>query len=232
MGGNVTATNKKTNIAVSAEKIPIKEIGRKDFIDVFIKIFKKMNAEFYSKFKKKIWVDESHLTSGFIFNGSTSFIMDPSYSDDEIIKHKPTSGDLDIIVPEELKEDLWHYLDSIEGKEIIPGAIYHGSNRPTVSSITDQINGLFIVTFPNGVTAKAQVDFELLPFETDNSPSTWAKFSHSSSFEDTKTSVDIKEELIQCYYDEITKKYYYIEIINGKETKGKEVPKNLIILEI
>lgn len=188
MGGNVTAVNKKTGKAIDAVKIPVKEIGRQDFIDTFIKIFKKMNSDFYTKFKKKIWVDESHLISGFAFNGSTSFIMDPTLSDEEVIKYKPSAGDLDVVVPEELKEELWKYLDSIEGEEIIPGAVYHGSNRPTLSSVTDQINSVIIVEFKNSVRAYCQVDFELLPFE-NNKPTDWSKFSHSSSFEDAKASI-------------------------------------------
>ena len=165
MGGNVTAVNKKTGKAIDAVKIPVKEIGRKDFIDTFIKIFKKMNSDFYSKFKKKIWVDESHLISGFAFNGSTSFIMDPTLSDEEVIKYKPSAGDIDVVINDNLKEDLWKYLDSIEGEEIITNVIYHGSNRPTLSSVTDQINSVFIVKFTNGIRAYCQVDFELLPFD-------------------------------------------------------------------
>lgn len=188
MGGNVTAINKVTGEQISAEKINVKEIGRKEFIETFVKIFKKMNSDFYKKYKRKIWVDENHLIDGFAFNGSTSFIMDPSLSDDEVLKYKPTAGDIDIVVPEELKEDLWKYLDSIEDKEIIPGAKYMGSNRPTLSSVTDQINSVIIVEFKNGIRAKCQVDFELLPFE-NNKPTEWAKFSHSSSFSDAQNSV-------------------------------------------
>ena len=227
MGGNVTAVNKKTGKAIDAVKIPVKEIGRQDFIDTFIKIFKKMNSDFYSKFKKKIWVDESHLISGFAFNGSTSFIMDPTLSDEEVIKYKPSAGDIDVVIPDELKEELWKYLDSIEGEEIIPGAVYHGSNRPTLSSVTDQINSVIIVEFKNGVRAYCQVDFELLPFE-NNKPTDWSKFSHSSSFEDAKALVDVKQELIKCFYDEKTSKYYYI--VNGK--KGEEIKKSDIIMEL
>lgn len=188
MGGNVQAFNKVTGEKTNAEKIPLKEIGRSDFVNTFVRVFKKINSDFNSKFKKKIWVDETHLMTGFAFNGSTSFIMDPEISDEEIIKYKQSAGDLDVIVPEELKEELWKYLDSIEDKEVIPGVKYMGSNRPTISSVTDQINSVFVVTFPNGVKASCQVDFEFLPFE-NNKPTEWSKFSHSSSFTDTKQSI-------------------------------------------
>jgi hypothetical protein len=188
MGGNVTAVNKETGEEVRAEKIKVKEIGRKDFIDTFVKIFKELNNKFKSKYKRPIWVDEKILANGFAFNGSTSFIMDPSLSDDEVMKYKPTAGDIDITVPAELKEDLWKLLDSLEGKEIIPGAVYVGSNKPTISSIGEQINSVIIVEFKNGIRAKCQVDFEFLEFEGDK-PTEWSKFSHSSSFKDTKAGV-------------------------------------------
>lgn len=188
MGGNVTALNKKTGEETRAQKIPVKEIGRKEFIDTFNKIFKEMNKQFKKQYKKPIWVDEKILTNGFAFNGSTSFIMDPSLSDEEVMKYKPSAGDIDITVPEELKEDLWKYLDGMEGKEIIPGATYMGSNKPTISSIGEQINSVIMVEFSNGQRAYAQVDFEFLEFE-GNAPTEWAKFSHSSSFTDAKAGV-------------------------------------------
>lgn len=188
MGGNVCAVNKKTGEQTQAQKIQIKEIGRKQFMDKFVEIFKVMNKQFKSKYKKPIWADESLLVNGFAFNGSTSFIMDPCLTDEEVVKYKPSAGDLDITVPEELKEDLWTYLDSLEGKEIIKGATYMGSNKPTISSIGEQINSVIMVDFENDTRAYAQVDFEFLPFENDK-PTEWSKFSHSSSFADAKAGV-------------------------------------------
>lgn len=185
MGGNVTATNKKTGIQISACKIPLDIIGLDNFRDKFIQIFKYINNDFKNKFGILIW-NEEQLDSGFVFNGSTSFIMNPKTTD-EVIVFKPSVGDIDIIVPEEIKNELWLYLDSLEGSEILPDVIYHGSNRLTQSSITDQINSLFIVDF-DGIKYNCQVDFELLPFENDK-PSEWSKFSHNSSIEDAKASI-------------------------------------------
>lgn len=187
-GGNVTATNKKTGENTRAAKIPIKEIGRQEFMKKSLELFHKINQLFEKKFKKKLWEKEEHLASGFMFNGSSSFIMDPSLSDEEVIKYKPSAGDFDIAFPEELKEDLWDLLDDLEGEDIIPGVTYVGSNKPSKSSIGDQINCVFVMDFPNGIRAYAQVDFEALPFE-DQNPSEWAKFSHSSSFDDAKAGV-------------------------------------------
>jgi len=188
MGGNVTAKNWTTGEETRAEKIQVKDIGRQEFIKTFVEIFKKMNKDFKAKYKKPIWVNEDILTSGFAFNGSTSFIMDPTLSDEEVMKYKPSAGDLDITVPEEIGTELWEFLNKLEGKEILPGARYMGSNRGNKDAIGDQINAVIMVDFKNGQRAYAQVDFELLPFENDK-PTEWAKFSHSSSFEDAKAGV-------------------------------------------
>jgi hypothetical protein len=188
MGGNVTAKNWSTGEETRAVKIPVKEIGRKEFIKTFVEIFKKMNKDFKATYKRPIWVKEEILTNGFAFNGSTSFIMDPTLSDEDVMQYKPSAGDLDITVPEEIGPDLWEFLNKLEGKEILPGARYMGSNRGNKDAIGDQINSVIMVDFKNGQRAYAQVDFELLPFENDV-PTEWAKFSHSSSFADAKQGV-------------------------------------------
>jgi len=184
-GGNVTAKIKQTGEETSAEKIDLKGIGRKEFMQKFVKLFKTLNQRFKREYGKFIWNDESLLTSGFAFNGSTSYIMNPDLSDEEVVKYKPSAGDLDIAVDVSLKEDLFNFLDSLEGAEIIPGAKYMGSNKPTLSSIGDQINSVILIEFSNGIRVPAQVDFEFLEFKGDK-PTEWAKFSHSSSFEDAK----------------------------------------------
>ena len=187
-GGNVTGTVKKTKENTRAQKIPIKEIGRQEFIKKSLELFHNINQRFEKKFGEKLWKKEDELTSGFMFNGSTSFIMDPKLTDDEVISVKPSAGDFDIAIPEEHKENLWDLLDELEDKDLIPGVTYKGSNKPQKSSIGEQINTVFIMDFPNGVRAYAQVDFEALPFEND-SPTEWAKFSHSSSFDDATIKV-------------------------------------------
>ena len=187
MGGNVTAVTKSGKIT-RAEKIPLEQIGRSEFVAKVVEFLKELNNKFKKQTGSPIWKNESLITSGFIFNGSTSFIMDPKIKDSEVIKYKKAAGDLDITVPENLKEDLFNFLAKLEEKEIIPGVTYMGSNKPTLKSVGDQINTLFLVEFPSGTRAACQVDFEFLPYENDK-PTEWAKFSHSSSFEDAKAGV-------------------------------------------
>lgn len=186
MGGNVTAMLKDMT-ATRAEKIPVAKIGRSNFMNRMRDFFKQFNKQFKSATGKVIWADENDIMSGFVFNGSTSFIMDPTLSDEEVTKVKQTAGDIDVTVPEELKEDVWRFLDKLEGKEVIPGVRYMGSNKPTIQSIGEQINAVFVISFGD-LRCNCQVDFEFLPYE-NNRPTEWAKFSHSSTFEDAKAAI-------------------------------------------
>ena len=170
-----------------AQKIDMTKAGRKEFRDKSLSLFKKINELFKNKFKEPLWINEKLLDSGVMFNGSTSFIFSPDYSDDEILAHKTKSGDIDIITPKEKGENLWKLLKSLENKEIIPGVTYLGNNRATKDKLGNQINAIFMMQFDNGYKVPAQVDFELLDVSPEGEPDEFARFSHSSSFEDLKS---------------------------------------------
>ena len=186
MGGNVTAIIKSTGFSTRAEKVNLKEIGITEFRKVVLELFESLNEKFYSAYGTYIWNNEEILTSGYAFNGSTSYIMNPVYTESKILQHKNNCGDIDITVPHELKEQLWELLDSLENEFITVNCQYMGSNKLTVSSIGEQINSVFKMKFKtvNEVNAvNVQIDFEFLEYK-NHKPTEWAKFSHSSSFED------------------------------------------------
>lgn len=190
-GGNLSV--KLGDTTYEAQKIPIKEIGIEKFRKDFVNLFKVINKLYFKKFKEYLWGDEKDLENGLLFNGSTSFIMDPKYSAQEIAKYKETSGDLDVIIPEEKAQNLWLLLKDLEDKKITSDIIYISNNRNNINALGDQINALFKYSFKKDNvihTIFAQVDFEKLEFK-NSKPSSFAKFSHSSSFEDLKLKVNI-----------------------------------------
>lgn len=226
MGGNVSGVNKRTGEVVRAEKIPIKEIGRSKFAKKFVDIFTEINKLYKKAYGELLWKNEKNIKNGLQFNGSTSYIFNGDIPDEEIVKYKTHAGDLDIIVPDNTKEELWKLLDGLEGKKIIKGVEYVGSNKPTISAIGEQINSVFRVDFGNGLIVAAQCDFEFLPMQDDGStPTEWAKFSHSSAFEDAKAEVSIDEILVSAFYDEKTGQYFSIK--DGKIDKQIN-PKDII----
>ena len=155
-GGNLTVDG------VQAQKIDMTKSTRKAFVEKSLNLFKHINKLFKSKYKEPLWVNEKNLNTGKMFNGSTSFIFSPEYSDEEILKHKQKSGDIDLIIPREKGADLWNLLQPYKNKEIMPGITYLGSNRTSDSALGNQINSIFKITFDNGYSVMAQVDFEML----------------------------------------------------------------------
>ena len=186
-GGDETVTSKK-GIKTKAQKIPLKKIGRSRFRKVVTDLLKKINNDFKKKFKTLLWADETQIETGFTFNGSSSFIMDPNIPDEEIVKYKEVAGDIDVVVPDFQRKNIWDYLESIDSKEVIPGVTYMGCNRTKFSPIENQIICVFVADF-DGLKVPMQMDLEFLPFSETGLPSEWAKFSHSSSFEDTKAGI-------------------------------------------
>ena len=186
-GGDETVTSKK-GIKTKAQKIPLKKIGRSRFRKVVTDLLKKINNDFKKKFKTLLWADETQIETGITFNGSSSFIMDPNIPDEEIVKYKEVAGDIDVVVPDFQRKNIWDYLESIDSKEVIPGVTYMGCNRAKFSPIENQIICVFVADF-DGLKVPMQLDLEFLPFSETGLPSEWAKFSHSSSFEDTKAGI-------------------------------------------
>lgn len=189
MGGNARALNKVTGEETLAQKIPLEKIGRQKFIKKFIEIFEKLDELFYKKFKKHIWKNKSILRNGVAFNGSTSFIMNPEIPDEQVIPYKKTAGDIDVMIPEEYKYDLWELLNDLEkSPKILPGVIYKGNNKLSPSMINDQINAVFEVHFDDIITF-SQVDFEFVEFEEKDGeqvPLEFSRFGHSSSLADAQ----------------------------------------------
>lgn len=186
-GGNVTQINYKTGEEARQEKIPISVIGVDNFRKKSIQLFIELNKIFKKMHGYPLWADESIIHSGYVFNGSTSYVLNPSYLGSEIQAIKPEVGDIDITVPESYGKELFQVLDTLLSKEIIKGVTYMGSNRTTVTSIGNQINSVFKMEF-GSLSVFQQVDFELLPFQGQK-PTEWQKFSHGSSFEDQKAQL-------------------------------------------
>lgn len=185
-GGNVKVIDVNNN-EIYADKVDLTKVSRSEFISITQKLFKKINQDFKKLFGKRLWSPKD-ITSLKIFNGSSSFVLDTSITDDELIKHKKNVGDIDIMVDSECGDELFNYLSDLKGSEVIKGVEYIGSNRDTSEHLGDQINSIFRYKFSNGELVNVQVDFELTEFE-NGSPTEWAAFSHSSDFSDTKKGV-------------------------------------------
>lgn len=191
MGGNVTAVNKKTGQESRAGKIPLSKIGVDNFRKKILEVFKDINSRFKTRYSEPLWDSDDIIEDGTVFNGSTSFIMDPSFDVDEVSKIKPSAGDIDVVISISKSEQLYDLLDSLEGETIVSGCQYMGAKNKSRDKIGNQLNTVFKIKFLIDGQIKpvlCQVDFELAPF-SGGKPTEWAKFSHSSSYNDAKAKI-------------------------------------------
>ncbi len=162
MGGNTSITT-KGGVNIDAERIPLDQIGRKNFVQKFQKFILNMNKEFKKDYGYYIWEDKKEIMNGGIFNGSTSFIMSPDFSDTEVVKYKKSAGDLDVSFRAEFAKDVYKFLEKVEGTsraEFVKDIIYVGNNRTSVESLGNTIICIAKAKF-DGTVVQCQLDLEL-----------------------------------------------------------------------
>lgn len=204
MGGNAVVTNFNTQETFFAEKIPLQTIQRDTFVKTINRFIEDLNKLF------PIWTEEQ-ISSGVIFNGSTSYIMNLRYDSKEIETVKPFVGDVDIVVPKELKLDLYNFLRDLEGNNVNDDVRYLGCNKPEFKPSMSQINSVFEINFKieniGELKVNVQVDFEFTDF-INGEPSEWARFGHSSNLKDAKEGIKavhhkyLLRSLVGCKYED------------------------------
>lgn len=176
-GGNVTVYD-TADRSISAEKLNLHRHSRKTIVSKLLSFFETINNLYEATYGEPIWV-QSDIKSGHIFNGSAEHFFNSSISDEEFVKYKSNIGDIDVTVPEDKKTTLFVLLNSIKGNKTPSEVVYIGSKQKVIAG-GHQINSIVQVEGIN-----LQIDFEFLRYE-QKSPSKFAKFSHSSAWEDIK----------------------------------------------
>jgi len=198
MGGNTSAIDRTTGKVVNfmgrpgyADKVDFRQIDRTTFRKDVVAALKKLDELHEERHGEPIWDSRkinSLLSSGAAFNGSSEHLFNSKMSDEDFVKHKPVVGDIDLTIPAERAETLFELLASLEQSPVLPGKIWYvGQNEKKFSG--DQINSLFAYKLDSDSPPLFfQIDFEAVDYEKGN-PTQFAKFSHSSSWEDIKQGV-------------------------------------------
>ena len=137
--------------------------------------------------------DNPYIENGFVFNGSSQYLMSGDEKYKELAKYKSSFGDIDVIVPKSKLPSLKSFLDGIDDNKVewtptsankITNAFHYVGN-PKGQSIPDQMVTLWYYTPTNQVV---QVDFEgddmFIDPQGYEKPSEWIKFSKDSPWED------------------------------------------------
>ena len=165
MGGNISVFLDGTK--TKAQQVPLAKLKRSNFCNQIRDILYNISENF------ECWTPEN-IDSGEIFNGSSQYVFSPEYKDSEIIKVKKTIGDVDVMIDSNFREELIKHLDCLDS-ELFKGFVYNKN--------IDQIHSVFNVSGVN-----CQIDFEFTKF-IDGKPSEFARFSHSSSFQDAQYGI-------------------------------------------
>lgn len=116
------------------------------------------------------------LRTGSAYSGSTSHLMDPSISPEDLTKHKKSFGDVDVKVPREHMDKLYTHLQPgfKFGKYTVLGVSRGGGEHHLLAKHENGQNHQF--------------DFEPSTYEKGE-PSHFDRLSHSSNWEDVKSGI-------------------------------------------
>ena len=164
-----------------------------------------------------MWGKKLLSTGGFLSGSSLHFFNVKGISDEKFVSKKPTVGDIDTMVDKNKEQNLQKLLLAYNEKQIGPAKLL-GFKRGN-----EQFSALWEIDDPK---LYVQIDFEFVEFEKD-SPSEWAKFSHSSAWEDLQAGVKgvFHKYLIQSLAGLTLKNFYLRKLVGrGKLRQEQDVP--------
>lgn len=160
---------------VTAKKIDLEKLTIPRFRELINDFIFDFNAKYKKEFGEQLWKS----TEG-IFNGSTSFILDPDIPEDRILKSKKFSGDVDIAIPEDSGKNVFKILEKIKRCGDLKFIGMSANNENAL--------GTQIITLWKYEDFNIQIDLELNEFEND-SQSKFSRFAHSSSIDDVEQNI-------------------------------------------
>jgi hypothetical protein len=172
-GGNLSIKGRE------AQHLDLKVTNRSYMVPKLNELLHAINKAYYQMAKQPLW-DPKVLQSGQFLSGSSLHFFNVSGIDDKtFISKKPTVGDIDTMVDKTKETTLQQFLTAYDDKPLGP-SIFRGFQRGN-----EQFSALFELQDP---PVSVQIDFEFVEFQK-GTPTDWARFSHSSSWEDLQQGI-------------------------------------------
>jgi hypothetical protein len=140
-----------------------------------------------------------YIENGFVFNGSSQYLMSGDAKYKELAKYKSAFGDIDVIVPKEKLDAMEAYLDSIDDKQVewkptpnnkVSKNFYYIGRTKSQRALAGQTVTLWYYA---PVKQVVQVDFEgdemILDPQGYEKPSEWNKFIKDSPWQDLTSGI-------------------------------------------
>jgi len=202
-----------------AQHIDLKVHDRNFIVPLLNNLLHSINGQFAATYKVDLW-DKTLLQSQKFLSGSSLHFFNTSGIDDQtFVAKKPRVGDIDTMVNKDLRDKLAEFLVSVQNKKIGPATFlgYKPGN--------EQFTSLWEFHNP---PIKIQIDFEFVEFALPKQePTDWARFSHSSSWEDLQSGVKgvFHKYLIQSLVSLSKKEFLLRKLVGrGKARAEQDVP--------
>jgi hypothetical protein len=208
------------NLAIrgyEAQHLDLKVTNRGYIVPILNNLLASIDAAFAKQFKKPLWSPELLKSGEFLSGSSLHFFNVQGIPDETFVSKKPTVGDMDTMVNKELEAELSQFLTQNEDKQVGP-AVLRGFQRGN-----EQFSSLWELQDP---PIKIQIDFEFVEFE-DGKPTDWARFSHSSAWDDLQAGVKgVFHKLLIQAFTALTRKEFYLRkmVGRGKARAEEDVP--------
>tara|TARA_R110002096_G_scaffold121763_1_gene263628 strand:- start:1071 stop:2630 length:1560 start_codon:yes stop_codon:yes gene_type:complete len=170
------------------------KVSRANFTQDVKDAIRKIDDEHRNTFNLELYqpdVRDEILDTGYVFMGSSEFLFAPrnQINDDEYVKHKKKTGDVDLLVPKDKIPTLYQLLNDMRGRQLSPTVKFVGHNKLTERQIKEeQINGIFEYSL-GGRSFLFQVDFVFVPFDKTGRPAEEEKFLRGSTWEDITAGI-------------------------------------------
>ena len=143
--------------------------------------------------------DNPYIENGFVFNGSSQYLMSGDEKYKELSKYKSSFGDIDVIVPKEKLDAMEAYLDGIDDKQVdwkptpknkVSKNFYYVGRTKSQRALAGQTVTLWYYL---PVKQVVQIDFEgdemILDPQGYEKPSEWIKFIKDSPYADLQSGI-------------------------------------------
>lgn len=185
-----------------AQSIDLTKIDRDVMLPAIDELLLSVNTAFQKMFGKPLWSPEV-LRDRKHTSGSTFHFLNPNIPSSEFVKYKPKVGDIDTMVDRVSKPEIEKFLQAIRNKPLGNFKLLNYDEETEkgraqrLKKGEEDKRAQFITQWEifKPVQFKGlQIDLELADFETNpetgnTQPTDWARFSHSSDWEDVKQNV-------------------------------------------
>lgn len=211
-GGNLEIDGKQ------ADHLDLKVTNRSFIVPVLDKLLHSINSMFQKKFKKPLWSDAILDSKVFLSGSSLHFFNVKGISDEEFVAKKPKVGDIDTMVNRDQEAELSQFLTDLKGTKF-GDVTFLGFQRGN-----EQFSSLWQIGSPPSI--KVQIDFEFVAYDV-NGPTDWARFSHSSSWEDLQLGIKgvFHKWLIQSLASLTYRNFLQRKLVGrGKARQEEDIP--------